>query len=81
MKKNFVKSLSAAIIGLSLTASCSALKGKEAHKCASNNSCSAKKDGEAHKCAGKKAKGKKAVAAPAAAPVAAPTAAPKPAKK
>ena len=81
MKKNFVKSLSAAIIGLSLTASCSAPKDKEAHKCASNN-CSAKKADEAHKCAGKEGKAKKVHAEKAAPAVVAPAAAtPKAAKK
>lgn len=56
MKKNFLKSVSAAALGLSLVASCSMIKGKEAHSCSANNKCSSQKADEANKCAAKKGK-------------------------
>ena len=62
MKKEFLKSVTVAVAGLTLAASCSMLKGKEAHKCASNNKCSAQKADEAHKCAAKKAEKAKCAA-------------------
>ena len=56
MNKNFLKSLTAGIIGLTLVASCASKK--DASKAAEKNSCSAKK-GEAHKCSADKAESKK----------------------
>ncbi len=55
MKKSFVKSLAAGIIGLSLATSCSMMSGKNSHKCGGKNSCSAngcksKKSDSSHKC-------------------------------
>lgn len=64
MKKNFLKSVGAAVVGISLTAACSMLGSKEEHKCASskcssqkteNHNCSTKKN-ESNNCSTKKAK-------------------------
>lgn len=55
MNKNFLKSITLGIVGLSLATSCSLFK-KESHKCKSN-SCSSKKD-EASKCSAAKAESK-----------------------
>lgn len=56
MKKNFLKSVGAGIVGLSLTAACSMMDSKESHKCSSSK-CSAKKADEAHKCSTTKTAG------------------------
>lgn len=53
MNKQFLQSVAAGILGLTLVASCSLLN-KESHKCGAKNGCAAKKD-EAHKCGAKKA--------------------------
>jgi hypothetical protein len=53
MNKNFVKSLSAGILGLSLVASCSHFDHKDSNSCKSKNKCSSKKE-EATKCSATK---------------------------
>ncbi len=54
MNKKFVKSVTAGILGLSLTAACSMIGGKESHKCSGNkcssNGCKSKKSDKSHKC-------------------------------
>lgn len=73
MKKNFIKSLSVAVVGLTLAASCSMIEGKKGHKCHSNKcsseksdkskkcskKCSSKKSEKANKCASNKCSSKK----------------------
>ena len=57
MKKNFLKSVSAGIVGLSLTAACSMMGSKESHKCSSHKCSSVKKE-ETAKCSAVKKEAK-----------------------
>jgi hypothetical protein len=52
MNNKFIKSVATAVLGLSLTASCSGAK-KSGHDCAANNQCAPKEDSK-NKCSSKK---------------------------
>ncbi len=53
MDKKFIKSMVAAIAGLSIVSSCSAMGSKDSHKCGGKNSCKGKAMEDSHKCGAK----------------------------